>query len=189
VVRGEIHSGQTVIIANGLIEADGPSGSVDIPAAAVRIPGDGRYLMPGLWDMHVHLRSDEKAPTIRLVEENAALLDLFLPNGIVGIRKRHARRSREMGGDLADEVVHWREEIRSGKRAGPRKAEWMGWSMRCISRRRTGTNSKGLYANTTGGGTPHWRWMRSKLAQGSWPWRTTNKAKSFIVGWRKNNSG
>lgn len=112
VVRGEIHSGQTVIIANGLIEAVGPSGSVDIPAAAVRLAGDGRYLMPGLWDMHVHLRSDQKAPVIRLVEENAALLDLFLPNGVVGIR--------EMGGDLADEVVHWREEIRSGKRTGPR---------------------------------------------------------------------
>src|SRR6266404_2216502 len=113
VVRGEIHSGQTVIIANGRIEAaGGPSDGVDIPAAAVRIPGDGRYLMPGLWDMHVHLRSDRKAPAIRLVEENAALLDLFLPNGVVGIR--------EMGGDLADEVVHWREEIRSGKRTGPR---------------------------------------------------------------------
>ena len=40
VVRGEIHSGQIVIIANGLIEAAGPSGSVDIPAAAVRIPGE-----------------------------------------------------------------------------------------------------------------------------------------------------
>jgi len=65
-----------------------------------------------LWDMHVHLRSDRKTPSIRLVEENAALLDLFLPNGIVGIR--------EMGGDLADEVVQWREEIRSGKRTGPR---------------------------------------------------------------------
>ncbi len=112
VVRGETYSGQTVIIANGLIEATGPSGGVDISAAAVRIPGDGRYLMPGLWDMHVHLRSDRQAPAIRLVEENAAMLDLFLPNGIVGIR--------EMGGDLADEVVHWREEIRSGKRTGPR---------------------------------------------------------------------
>src|SRR5713101_2727786 len=112
VVRGEIHAGQTVIIANGLIEAVGPSDSVNVPAAAVRIPGDGRYLMPGLWDMHVHLRSDQKTPSVRLVEENAALLDLFLPNGIVGIR--------EMGGDLADEVVHWREEIRSGKRVGPR---------------------------------------------------------------------
>src|SRR5262249_9756889 len=112
VVRGEIHPGQTVIIANGVIEAAGPSGGVAIPADPLRIPRDGRYMMPGLWDMHVHLRSDQKAPSIRLVEENAALLNLFLPNGVVGIR--------EMGGDLADEVVQWREEIRSGKHTGPR---------------------------------------------------------------------
>jgi imidazolonepropionase-like amidohydrolase len=62
VVRAEIHSGQTVIIANGLIQSVGPSGHMDIPAGAVRIPGDGRYLMPGLWDMHVHLRGDQKNP-------------------------------------------------------------------------------------------------------------------------------
>jgi hypothetical protein len=112
VLRGEIHAGQTVVIANGLIEAVGPSDSVNIPAGSVRIPGDGRYLMPGLWDMHVHLRSDQKNTVIRLMDENAALLDLFLPNGIVGIR--------EMGGDIGDEIMHWREEIRAGKRTGPR---------------------------------------------------------------------
>ncbi|MBI2679902.1 MAG: hypothetical protein HYX25_02705 [Candidatus Solibacter usitatus] len=112
VVRGEIRAGQTVVIANGIIEAVGPSDSLNIPAGAVRIPGDGRYLMPGLWDMHAHLRSDQKNPTIRLIDENAALLDLFLPNGIVGIR--------EMGGDIGDEIMHWREEIRAGKRTGPR---------------------------------------------------------------------
>src|SRR5260370_5413411 len=65
VVRGEIHSGQTIIIANGRIEAAGPSGGVDIPAAAARIPGDGRYLMPRVCDMHMHLRSEQKAPSIR----------------------------------------------------------------------------------------------------------------------------
>jgi imidazolonepropionase-like amidohydrolase len=112
VVRGEIHAGQTVVIVNGIIDAIGPSDSVNIPAGAARIPGDGRYLMPGLWDMHVHLRSDQKNPTVRLIDENAALLDVFLPNGIVGIR--------EMGGDIGDEIMHWREEIRAGKRTGPR---------------------------------------------------------------------
>src|SRR5450432_2615055 len=87
VVRGEVHSGQTVFIANGRIESVGASDAVSVPAGAVRIPGDGRYLMPGLWDMHVHLRSDQKSPSIRLVDENAALLELFLPNGVVGIRE------------------------------------------------------------------------------------------------------
>lgn len=112
VIRGEIHYGQSVVIAGGHIRAITPSPNAQIPGDAVRIPGDGRYLIPGLWDMHVHLRSDLKSPGIRLVEENAAVLDLFLPNGITGIR--------EMGGDLSDRVLQWRDEIASGKRTGPR---------------------------------------------------------------------
>jgi imidazolonepropionase-like amidohydrolase len=112
VVRGEIHYGQTVVIAGGHIQAIAPSGNAQIPGNALRVPGEGRYLMPGLWDMHVHLRSDRKNPGIRLVEENDAVLDLFLPNGITGIR--------EMGGDLSDKVLQWRDEIAAGKRTGPR---------------------------------------------------------------------
>jgi imidazolonepropionase-like amidohydrolase len=112
VVRGQIHYGQTVVITGGRIQAIVPSGNAQIPAGALRVPGEGRYLMPGMWDMHVHLRSDRKNPTVRMTDENAALLDLFLPNGIVGIR--------EMGGDLSDKVLQWRDEIAAGKRTGPR---------------------------------------------------------------------
>src|SRR5947209_3568880 len=106
VERGEIRAGQTVIISEGRIAALGPAASVAIPSGAAHIPGEGRYLIPGLWDMHVHLRSDQAKPDIRMVDDNAALLDLFLPNGIVGIR--------EMGGDLSDDVMRWRREIRAG---------------------------------------------------------------------------
>jgi imidazolonepropionase-like amidohydrolase len=112
VVKGEIRSHQNVLIANGRIAAAGSSNAISVPAQAVRIPGEGRYLIPGLWDMHIHLRSDQVKPDVRLVDENAALLDLFLPNGVVGVR--------EMGGDLADSVFRWRDEIRAGKRTGPR---------------------------------------------------------------------
>jgi imidazolonepropionase-like amidohydrolase len=112
VVKGEVHGHQTVLIAKGRIAAVGSLDTVSIPAQATRIAGDGRYLIPGLWDMHIHLRSNQVKPDVALVEENAALLDLFLPNGVVGVR--------EMGGDLADFVMRWRDEIRSGKRVGPR---------------------------------------------------------------------
>lgn len=112
VVKGEIHGHQTVLIDDGRIVAVGSADAAGIPAQAVRIHGEGRYLMPGLWDMHIHLRSDQVNRDIPLVEANAALLDLFLPNGVVGVR--------EMGGDLSDAVMRWREEIRAGKRIGPR---------------------------------------------------------------------
>ena len=112
VMKGETRSHQTVVIANGRIAGAGSSDAVSVPTQAIRVPGEGRYLIPGLWDMHIHLRSSEAKPGVPLVDENAALLDLFLPNGVVGVR--------EMGGDLADFVFRWREEIRSGKRIGPR---------------------------------------------------------------------
>jgi imidazolonepropionase-like amidohydrolase len=112
VMKGETRGHQTVVIADGRIASAGSSDAVNVPTQAIRVPGQGRYLIPGLWDMHIHLRSSEAKPDVPLVDENAALLDLFLPNGVVGVR--------EMGGDLTDFVFRWREEIRSGKRIGPR---------------------------------------------------------------------
>lgn len=48
-------SRQTVIVKDGRIHRMGPSGAVEIPGDAVNIDGRGRFLMPGLADMHVHL--------------------------------------------------------------------------------------------------------------------------------------
>jgi cytosine/adenosine deaminase-related metal-dependent hydrolase len=48
---------QTVLIDNGRITAIGPT--LEPPAGALRIDGRGRYLLPGLIDMHVHIRSGE----------------------------------------------------------------------------------------------------------------------------------
>jgi len=46
---------QIVVIDNGRITTIGSSGQVDVPAGATRIDGRGRFLTPGLADMHVHL--------------------------------------------------------------------------------------------------------------------------------------
>lgn len=46
---------QTVLVIDGRITRIGPAASVEIPGDALRIAGGGRYLMPGLADMHVHL--------------------------------------------------------------------------------------------------------------------------------------
>jgi imidazolonepropionase-like amidohydrolase len=112
VVTGEIRNDQTVLISDGRITIAGPAASVAHPLEAKIIRAQGKYLLPGLWDMHVHLRSASNQPGVQLHTENESVLGLFLANGIVGIR--------EMGGDLADDVIQWRNEIRSGKREGPR---------------------------------------------------------------------
>src|SRR6476660_4283101 len=46
---------QTVIVRNDRIERVGPSATVAVPAGATRIDGQGKYLMPGLAEMHAHV--------------------------------------------------------------------------------------------------------------------------------------
>lgn len=48
-------AGQTVLIRDGIIQLVGPSSRVRIPAGTTRIEAGGKYLMPGLADMHVHM--------------------------------------------------------------------------------------------------------------------------------------
>lgn len=70
------------------------------------VDGQGKYMIPGLWDMHVHLEGTE------LVEDNLALLPVFLAYGITTIR--------DCASDLGNQVVAWRNDIKSGKIIGPR---------------------------------------------------------------------
>ena len=67
----------TVIVDGDRIVAVGPSRRTHVPRKAVVIDGTGKYLIPGLWDMHVHGASDARAPWSHL---------LFLANGVVGVR-------------------------------------------------------------------------------------------------------
>lgn len=54
-----VSSDQTVLVRDGTIEEVGPSASVTVPEGAVVIEGRGRWLMPALADMHVHMRSSD----------------------------------------------------------------------------------------------------------------------------------
>lgn len=69
------------------------------PAGARVIPARGKFLIPGLWDMHVHVWNADRA------------FPLFLANGITGVRN--------MGGHPED-LARWRAELKSGKRLGPK---------------------------------------------------------------------
>ena len=67
----------TVIVDGDRIVAVSPSRRTHIPRKAVVVDGTGKFLIPGLWDMHVHGASDARAPWSHL---------LFLANGVVGVR-------------------------------------------------------------------------------------------------------
>jgi imidazolonepropionase-like amidohydrolase len=90
----------TVLVRDGkIIDIDAAPRAI-VPAGATIIDGRGKFLIPGLWDMHVHL-----------AKTGEHSLGLFLANGVTSVR--------DMGGDFAV-VNRWRSEISSGTRVGPR---------------------------------------------------------------------
>ncbi|MFZ0817811.1 MAG: amidohydrolase family protein [Candidatus Sulfotelmatobacter sp.] len=89
----------TVVVTGGLISAVGLSETVVIPSGAQVIDAKGKFLIPGLWDMHGHL-----------TDATADAFPLLIMNGVTGVR--------DMGGDL-NQIDRWRSEINNGARVGP----------------------------------------------------------------------
>jgi len=89
----------TVVVTGGLISAVGASDTLKIPSGARVIDANGKFLIPGLWDMHGHLTD---------ATEDA--FPLLIMNGVTGVR--------DMGGDLT-QIDRWRAEIENGTRVGP----------------------------------------------------------------------
>ena len=90
---------RSVAIRDGKITAIGLSGSLTPGDSTVRVDGRGKFLMPGLWDMHAHVMG---------LEEHA--FPLFLANGVTSVR--------DMGGNL-EISVRVRDAARSGRSLGP----------------------------------------------------------------------
>ncbi len=72
---------QTVVVDGGRIVAMGPVATTPVPAGALRIEGDGRFLMPGLAEMHGHIPPPQ-APAQHI----EAVLFLYVANGITTVR-------------------------------------------------------------------------------------------------------
>ena len=70
--------GQTVLIKGDRIVAVGPSYSISFSSAHEIIDGMGKFLIPGLWDMHVHLTFDERFTPV--------MPEMFIRYGITSVR-------------------------------------------------------------------------------------------------------
>ncbi len=79
--RERLITGQTVVIRDGRIESIGPASRVRVPNGATRIEGRGRYLMPGLAEMHAHV-----PPNIEEAQWTRDVLYLYVANGITFAR-------------------------------------------------------------------------------------------------------
>lgn len=111
-----IQPNKTIVIVGNRIKVIGNKGKVSIPAKAKIINGEGKFLIAGLWDSHVHLSSGEYS------------LPLFIANGVTSVR--------EMGGDL-QQVKDLRDRVAKGQLLGPRikisgtileSERWMTWA-------------------------------------------------------------
>ncbi len=107
VEKGRAIPEQAVVIKGDTIVATGNDKIVSRAwKAGQTVEGNGRYLIPGLWDMHVHFGGGPE-----LVDENKALLPLYIANGITSIR--------DCAGDLPHQVLGWRDDINQGRLFGP----------------------------------------------------------------------
>jgi hypothetical protein len=97
VVSGARQPAVTVLTKGGDISGIGRR--ISAPPGVRRVDGTGKFLIPGLWDMHAHHQAS-----------GVESLDLFLANGVVG--------TRDMGSDV-DFILPLRERIRRGELSGP----------------------------------------------------------------------
>jgi len=103
---GKLEPDQTVILESHRIFSIRPSKAAKYPRNADSVNGKGLYLIPGLWDMHVHLVFGDWFPDPKDIS-----LPLFIANGVTGVR--------DMGSEL-HVVQDWRNQIAAGRLIGPR---------------------------------------------------------------------
>jgi imidazolonepropionase-like amidohydrolase len=95
----------TVLVRNGRIVAVGAARNIQVPAGARRVDGRGKYLIPGLADMHAHLYSDGDTPDSLAKYE----LGVMVANGVTATRFMIGTR----------EHFGLRREIEGGRIVGP----------------------------------------------------------------------
>jgi imidazolonepropionase-like amidohydrolase len=101
-----VQANRTVVITGDHITSVSDTAKVQSRKDARVIDATGQYLIPGLWDMHVHSAFGDWFPGGRDI-----ILPLFIANGVTGVR--------DMGGD-APVLLEWRKEIAGGQIIGPR---------------------------------------------------------------------
>ena len=100
---GVAREGVTVLVDGEKISAVGAAAELVPPADTRVVDGTGRFLIPGLWDVHVHLVNEPPIPPERQ-------LALLLAHGVVGVR--------DMGSDWA-RIEALRARLAAGEIAGP----------------------------------------------------------------------
>ena len=107
----------TVLVTNGKITAIGPTSKVKVPSGAIRVDATGRYLIPALCDMHVHLLGEAwnimLRPEVQLASKDIPFEEFLFPyvaNGVTTVQELFA----------TPEELTLRKRIERGELLGPR---------------------------------------------------------------------
>jgi imidazolonepropionase-like amidohydrolase len=95
----------SLLIVGDMIVSIGANGTLSLPGDAYIVDLSGKYVIPGLWDMHVHALQANRVPRY---------FHTFVDNGVLGIC--------DMGSPLSelDNIIRWRNETADGRLLGPR---------------------------------------------------------------------
>jgi imidazolonepropionase-like amidohydrolase len=109
VEHGRLVGPRTVLIADGRIATIDAPANVAVPEGAEQLDGRGRFLMPGLVDMHVHLfnNASHRPP-------NTWSFPLYVANGVTGVREMASRP------ESIATVRQWQSATEDGSLAAPR---------------------------------------------------------------------
>lgn len=106
IATGEVTTKRLILIKGDTISKIAREDEISDFDAVQTLDAGGGFLMPGLWDMHVHFRGGDT-----LIAENKELLSLFLAYGITSVR--------DAGGDITPALLEWRNQINKGELDGP----------------------------------------------------------------------
>jgi imidazolonepropionase-like amidohydrolase len=93
-----VQNGVDIVMENGRITAIGKQPALKIPKGAMVIDGEGRFALPGLWDMHAHFEQVEWGP-------------VYLAAGVTTVR--------DVGNEF-EFMTAVRDGIKAGRGLGPR---------------------------------------------------------------------
>ena len=105
VETGEIKKNAVIAVDDNVITLVGDKSILANNHAAEMLDARDKYVIPGLWDMHVHFEGK------KLIQDNAILFPVYIAYGITTVR--------DAASDLGDQVLEWREHVKQGKILGP----------------------------------------------------------------------
>ncbi len=119
--KERVLANQTVVVKDGLITEVGDARKVKIPKDAVKIDGRGKYLIPGLVDMHAHMLSDDDQIPDSMAEDE---LKIMVANGVTTVRfmigtpEQLVLRTRSAKGEIIAPTIYAASQHLTGREQG-----------------------------------------------------------------------